>query len=136
MKIVLISWQATFDVKLKSIKCYDANPKYITNLTCKIFAKRTGSLFKLKGIAKNFSELFYRYTATYRPYLVNLEIQPCTLLKDLSYLKYDKLLRMMYDTINIGFPRILDGCPYVVRNPFRNSCYSIKVIDTTIFFSK
>lgn len=60
--------------------------------------------------------LHKRYTASYRPWLLNITVDCCALLRDANHHAWGNVaLTLLMRIISKAYPSILTGCPFEVR---------------------
>lgn len=99
------------------------NKNFVVNYTCHLYSKRgtTGLLYinsylkHIDGVSVNMA-LYKRYTATYRPWLLNITVDWCEQLSYPNYHGWGNLaLTFIMRVFEDAFPAILSGCPFEVR---------------------
>lgn len=99
----------------KSVRCYDVNPKFLANVSCRLKATRQvpSGLTQIKVDAINIVEAFVRLTLFYR-YLLDFTVNACEICKQANALMKNPVIKIVATGLKDVFPRLFDGCPYNV----------------------
>ncbi|XP_063706713.1 uncharacterized protein LOC134835717 [Culicoides brevitarsis] len=116
----MITKAAKFDIFVKSLRCYDINPKAFENASCilKVTRDTPTGLTKLKADALGVSDIylefsmFYRYTGGFKPYLLSYSIDACDLVKHTTTIINHEFIRRFVFAFKSDFGEIFKGCPY------------------------
>lgn len=97
----------------------DPNPSIILNYSSKLRPLRGKcSLIDIEVFVRKTTPIFgrftifYRYTAGFRPYLIDFQFNACEVMDKKSALMGHKAFMILYDLMKKIFSSLFSGCPY------------------------
>lgn len=80
---------------------------------------------KINSVSGNMV-LHKRYTATYRPWLINLTVDCCEMLRDENYHAWgNAAFRFIVRIIRSIYPSVFNGCPFEVRKLCQKKSFNV-----------
>lgn len=104
---------------MKSVRCFDVNPRLILNYSCKLRPVRAKSSLLFLSftpvlIPKPIGKfvLLYKFTRGFRKWIFEFDVQVCEIFDEDSLLLTNKGFKILWDCVRSIFPALTSGCPY------------------------